>query len=167
MKVHILEREQTVGHPLAFVFEFFADPRNLDPITPGFLRFEFLADPPAEMRAGSTLYYRIRLHGVPVRWRAMIELWEPPARFVDVQESGPYTLWRHMHTFEALAPAKTIVRDRVEFALPMGPLGEIAYRLFVARDLKRIFDYRAARLPEILDQAAAANLARPPIVAAD
>ena len=36
----------------------------------------------------------------------------------------------------------TLVRDRVDYALPVGLAGELARRAFVGRDLERIFDFR-------------------------
>jgi ligand-binding SRPBCC domain-containing protein len=44
--------------------------------------------------------YRIRVHGVPIRWRTEITARYPPHRFIDVQLRGPYTLWHHKHTLE-------------------------------------------------------------------
>ena len=86
--------------------------------------------------------YRLRLHRVPVRWRTRIEVWEPPRRFVDVQVRGPYSLWEHTHEFEEDGSGATVIRDRVRYSIPFGPLGEIADRMLVQRDLERIFDYR-------------------------
>lgn len=148
--MRILERTQTVPRPPEEAFAFFCDPRNLERLTPAFLRFQFLREPPATFAPGTVLDYRIRLYGVPVHWRTRIEIVEPPVRFVDVEETGPYAYWRHTHTFKDLGGARTEMRDRVEFALPLGLLGEIAYRLFVARSLKEIFDYRERALAAIL-----------------
>ena len=67
---------------------------------------------------------------MPVRWLTRIEEWEPGRRFVDAQLRGPYRLWHHTHTFEPDGDG-TIVRDRVRYALPLGPLGELARRAFV------------------------------------
>jgi hypothetical protein len=149
-RVHILEREQRVGLPLARAFEFYADALNLEAITPPWLGFEVATPSAVEMHAGTLLDYRLKLHRVPVRWRTRIEVWEPPRRFIDVQLNGPYSLWEHTHEFEAAGAHATVIRDRVRYALPLGPLGELAHRLFVRRDVERIFDYRreavAARL---------------------
>ena len=79
---------------------------------------------------------------MPIRWRTRIAVWEPPRRFVDVQVAGPYALWHHTHDFEPAGDGETVMRDTVRYALPFGPLGEIAHRLFVARDLQAIFDFR-------------------------
>jgi hypothetical protein len=40
----------------------------------------------------------------------------------------------------------TEIKDQVEFAMPLGLLGEIAYRIFVAGSLRQIYDYREAAL---------------------
>jgi ligand-binding SRPBCC domain-containing protein len=140
--VHVLEREQRVGLPIAAAFDFYADAHNLERITPPLLRFEVTTPRPIAMGAGTLIEYRLRLHGIPVRWRTRIEAWEPPRRFVDMQIKGPYSLWEHTHTFEQDGPEATIIRDRVRYSIPFGPLGELADRLLVRRDLKQIFDDR-------------------------
>ena len=141
-RVHILEREQRVELPIAEAFAFYGDAHNLERITPPLLRFEVVTPRPIEMGVGTLIEYRLRLHRVPVRWRTRIEAWEPPHRFVDAQLKGPYSLWVHTHEFEEDGPEATIIRDRVRYSIPFGPLGELARRLLVERDLRQIFDYR-------------------------
>jgi hypothetical protein len=142
LDVYVLEREVSLPAPRAEVFPFFADARNLERLTPPSLRFEILTPGPVEMRPGAIIDYRLRLSGIPIRWRTVIAEWAPPGRFVDVQEKGPYAVWRHTHTFEE-TPDGTRMRDRVEYALPFGPLGKLAHLLFVARRLDDIFAFRA------------------------
>jgi ligand-binding SRPBCC domain-containing protein len=140
--VHVLERSQRLALPAARAFAFYADALNLEAITPPWLAFRVATPGPIEMRSGTLIDYRLRLHGVPVRWRTRIAVWEPPERFVDVQVRGPYALWEHTHTFEPAGEHAVVIRDRVRYALPFGPLGELAHALFVRRDLERIFDHR-------------------------
>jgi ligand-binding SRPBCC domain-containing protein len=106
------------------------------------------------MEVGALIEYRLRLHGVPVRWRTRIEAWEPPHRFVDAQLSGPYALWHHTHWFRADGEGATVLGDRVRYALPLGLAGEAARTLFVRRDLERIFDYRRDAVAALLEDAA-------------
>jgi ligand-binding SRPBCC domain-containing protein len=141
-KAHLLEREQRIRLPIGEAFAFYGDAINLELITPPWLGFEVITPRPIEMGVGTLIEYRLRLHRVPVRWRTRIEAWEPPHRFVDAQVRGPYSLWEHTHTFEEDGPEATIIRDRVHYSIPFGPLGELADRLLVRRDLKQIFDYR-------------------------
>ena len=131
-----------MARPPAEAFAFFADARGLEAITPAWLAFRVVTPAPIEMRPGALIDYRLRLHGVPVRWRTRIEVWEPGERFVDVQVSGPYRLWHHTHEFDDDGEGGTVIRDTVRYALPLGPLGALARMLFVRRDLERIFDFR-------------------------
>ncbi len=150
--VHTLRREQRLAQPIDEVFEFFSNPRNLESITPPLLRFRVLEAPDA-VGPGALIRYRLRVRGMPVGWLTAIREWEPPHRFVDEQLRGPYALWHHTHSFEPLPDGDgggTLMHDVVRYALPLGPLGELARWLFVARDLEAIFDFRAQRIEELL-----------------
>jgi len=141
MRVHVLEREQVLPGPPEEVFPFFADAHNLEAITPPLLRLRVVTPEPIAMRVGTTIQYRLRLHGVPVNWLTSIQAWEPPSRFVDVQLRGPYALWHHTHAFEPDGDG-TRMRDTVRYAMPFGALGEVAHRVFVRRDVESIFAFR-------------------------
>lgn len=149
MRTHVLQRAQHLPGTPEEVFRFFADAFNLERITPPWLRFRVLTPAPVEMRAGTLLEYRLRLHGLPVRWLTRIDAWEPPHRFVDLQLRGPYRLWHHTHTFEPDGDG-TLMRDVVRYALPLGPLGAGAHAAFVRRDVARIFDFRRAEVERLL-----------------
>jgi uncharacterized protein len=140
-----LVREQIVPAPVERVFPFFADARNLERITPDFLHFRVLDVRPRAMGEGTRIDYRLRLHGIPLRWRSVIEAWDPDRRFVDAQERGPYALWQHTHEFEPV-PGGTLVRDRVRYRLPLGVLGDLVAGWLVERDLERVFDFRSERI---------------------
>jgi ligand-binding SRPBCC domain-containing protein len=145
---HRLAQTQLVPRPRGEVFAFFADAANLERITPPSLRFRILTPQPIAMRDGARIDYRLRLHGVPLRWRTRIERWEPQICFVDVQLSGPYRRWEHRHEFRD-APGGTEMRDTVDYELPLGPLGELAHGLFVRRTLERVFAFRRGAIAEI------------------
>ncbi len=148
MRMYVLEREMSFPVPRERLFPFFADARNLERLTPPSLRFEFATPGEIQMREGTVIDYRLRISGIPIRWRTLIEIWEPPCRFVDLQTRGPYAFWRHTHTFEE-TPEGTTMRDRVEYALPFGPFGALAHRLFIRRRLDDIFSFRARVVREL------------------
>jgi ligand-binding SRPBCC domain-containing protein len=147
--IHKLERTQVVPISIREAFDFFSNPRNLERLTPDQVHFQFLKAPPEKVSPGTILEYRLRLYGVPVKWRTRIESVDAPTRFIDVQDKGPYAMWRHTHRFREVDAVHTEIHDQIEFAMPLGPLGEIAYRLLVAGSLRQIFDYREAALRQL------------------
>jgi ligand-binding SRPBCC domain-containing protein len=146
MRTYELHRRQWVARPIDEVFDFFARAENLEQLTPDFLRFQIMRIPP-RMEAGARIEYKIRIHGLPVRWRTIIEKWNPPLEFVDIQEKGPYRLWHHTHRMKPVNGG-TEIEDLVRYALPFGPLGSVVHRFMVARDVAVIFDYRAQKIRE-------------------
>jgi ligand-binding SRPBCC domain-containing protein len=149
MHIYTLERTQVIPRPIDETFVFFADAGNLEVITPDWLRFQILTSGPIRMHCGTLLEYRLRWRRVPIRWLTEIRVWEPPRRFVDVQLRGPYRLWEHEHTFEAVSEG-TLMRDVVRYALPFGFLGRLVHGWLVRRDLGSIFDYRARKVAALL-----------------
>jgi ligand-binding SRPBCC domain-containing protein len=145
MRTYVYESALFVHSPIATVFDFFSDARNLERITPPSLRFEIVTPGPLRMAAGAVVDYRLRLYGISFRWQSEIALWDPPNCFVDVQRRGPYRLWIHRHTFSTRNDGTTI-EDQVTYAVHGGRL---AQRLFVARELNKIFAYRHRKLREI------------------
>ncbi len=144
MKTFTLTNELWLPHQPQDVFPFFADAFNLERLTPPSLGFRVLTPPPIEMKVGTLIDYRVRLRGVPMRWQSEITEWEPPHRFADEQLRGPYRQWIHEHTFTA-QDGGTIAKDTVRYAV-LG--GAIVQRLFVASELKHIFQYRNAALKD-------------------
>jgi len=142
-----LERTQVVAVPLHEAWTFYADPANLEAITPPWLGFRIDSAPTALGR-GELLRYRLALFDVPVRWTTVIAQWHPPRSFVDVQLSGPYLLWEHTHRLSAV-PGGTEIHDHVRYRVPGGVLAPLVDRL-VARVLAAIFDYRSERTAELL-----------------
>ena len=146
--MYVLERTQILPRPLTEVFAFFADAANLERMTPPFLGFQIKTPLPITMGAGTLIDYKISLHGIPMKWRTRIGEYVPEVRFVDEQLKGPYKVWHHTHEFRAV-PGGTEVVDRVQYELPLGPLGKIAHALFVRRQLATIFDYRERTMSEL------------------
>ena len=150
MRVHVLERSQRVPLSVDDAFAFYGDGGQ-----PGAHHASLAAVPdpgPATRRAverGRGCEYSLVLHRFPVRWTTEIRIWEPPHHFVDFQVRGPYRMWEHTHTFQAV-DGGTVIADRIRYAIPYGPLGALAHVAFVRRDLRRIFDYRRDAVAALL-----------------
>lgn len=127
------------------VVQFFADAQNLETLAPSWLKFNVLTPAPIQMRTGTLIDFKLRVHGLPFRWQSEITLWDPPHRFIDEQRRGPYRLWIHEHRFEE-RDSGTLCVDHVRYAVLGGWLVE---NCFVRRDVERIFAFRRERLLEL------------------
>jgi ligand-binding SRPBCC domain-containing protein len=153
MKIHLFECEMLSPLSIRDTFSIFENPYNLARITPPWLQFQILT-PNLEMHRGAEIDYSLTWMRLPMRWKTRITEYEPPFQFVDVMEKGPYALWRHSHTFRPTEQG-TIVADRVEYALPFGPLGSLVHSLFVGRHVEEIFHYRQRALDAIFAEISA------------
>lgn len=147
MRTYRLQTQLWLPQPREEIFNFFSDPSNLDRLTPPWLHFEILTPKSVEMNAGTLLDYRLRLHGIRLRWQSEIFVWEPPNRFIDRQIKGPYRQWVHEHNFSA-HQGGTLVGDSVTYSVPGG---RIIQKLLVAPDLDRVFGYRHKILKELFN----------------
>lgn len=149
MAEHILERTQVIDLPIGETFEFFADARNLERITPPELNFRITTPEPIDLGEGTLIDYRLKLRGVPMTWKTLISDWDPPYSFTDEALKSPYTQWIHNHKFREIEKGRTEIKDRVRYRLPFEPIGDIAH-WYVRRELRYIFDYRRRAVEEIL-----------------
>ncbi|MBK9167741.1 MAG: SRPBCC family protein [Bryobacterales bacterium] len=148
MSDYVLRCEMFAPVPVEEAFAVFQNPYNLAAITPPWLGFKVLRDD-LTMRKGLEIDYTIRWMGIGMRWKTLITDYNPPYFFIDEQARGPYSMWRHKHTFESVAGG-TKVSDEVVYRLPLGPLGDIAHWAMVDRQLRQIFGYRQKTLPGLI-----------------
>jgi ligand-binding SRPBCC domain-containing protein len=146
--LHTLEDHLDLPLKLADVFPFFAAAENLERITPQEMSFRIVSPQPIAIAQGTEIDYRLRMFGLPMRWRSKITTWNPPHEFVDEQLQGPYKLWVHRHTFRE-ENGRTLIRDHVDYRLPLEPLGDLAFPI-VRMKLQRIFSYRRLAVEKYL-----------------
>lgn len=144
MKEFVFESSLWLPRKADELFDFFGRAANLEAITPPWLNFEILTPSSIEIRAGALIDYRLKVRGIPLRWRTEILKWDPPREFIDIQVRGPYKLWHHTHRFTP-RDGGTLCEDRVRY-YPRG--GRLIQWLFVRRDVESIFDFRRKKLLE-------------------
>jgi ligand-binding SRPBCC domain-containing protein len=145
--MHTLTKETVVNRPLKEVFDFFSKAENLNEITPPDMQFQILTPLPINIQKGTLIDYKIKVNGIPFKWKTLISTWEPPYRFVDEQLKGPYNTWIHEHTFEE-RDGKTYMKDVVKFKSPGWILEPLINSLFIEKKVKGIFEYREKKLNE-------------------
>lgn len=146
--MHTLIKETIIDRPLNEVFDFFSKAENLNEITPADMQFKILTPLPINIHKGTLIDYRIKVNGIPFKWRTEITSWNPPYQFIDTQVKGPYSIWIHEHIFEE-RDGKTYMKDIVKFKSPGWILEPIIHTLFIEKKVKAIFNYREEQLLRI------------------
>jgi ligand-binding SRPBCC domain-containing protein len=147
--IQYLHREQFIPAPLEDVWAYFADPKNLNAITPPDMNFEIRAGGEEAMYEGQIIEYRVEfVHGLRSLWLTEIAHVRKNEYFVDEQRVGPYRFWYHEHRF-VQAKGGVMMIDHVTYAAPFGLLGDIVAALWIRRRLDSIFDYRMKKIAEL------------------
>jgi ligand-binding SRPBCC domain-containing protein len=168
---HVYESSQWLPYPVPMVFAFLANPQNLPPLMPAWQQarieeLRLIAPPPPPAGSpgrlgtgvGTTMILSFRmLPSLPFRmnWHAAISEFEWNSHFYDWQTSGPFAFWRHgHHVKEELKDGVTGTRvnDRVEYEVPLGPLGDLLNAVAVKAQMQRMFAYRQQRMEELMPQ---------------
>lgn len=144
----IFEYAHRVPTGLSETFGIFADPENLERLTPRWMQFR-MAETPRQLEAGMLIRYRIAPFGLAMEWVAQVTKWNPPHVFADAQLKGPYRHWSHTHRITEVSGGVEI-RDRVEYRLPGGLVGRAVDRLGHRAFLRLLFAYRSRRIDQLL-----------------
>jgi len=150
MELYTLESIQKIPASKEKVWEFISSPGNLKKITPVYMGFDItLKNLPEKIYPGMIISYKVSpLFGIKMTWVTEISQVKELEYFVDEQRIGPYKFWHHQHHLDPIEGG-VIMRDVVNYALPLGFLGGIANALFIRQKLKEIFDFRRKKIEEI------------------
>jgi ligand-binding SRPBCC domain-containing protein len=151
VKTYQLKKEQTIPISLAEAWDFFSSPLNLAKITPPEMNFVVTSDyaPDTKMYEGMLITYTITpLLGIKMRWMTEITHVKDCEYFVDEQRFGPYALWHHEHHFKEIEGG-VVMNDILNYAIPFGPMGQLANTIFVGKKVRDIFEYRVKAIDEL------------------
>ena len=148
--MHFLKTEQTLPINIHEAWNFFSSPENLKSITPPGMGFHITSGYREDkMYPGMIITYIVKpLLGIPVKWVTEITHVSKPYYFVDEQRFGPYSFWHHQHKFFETDGGVRMV-DVLHYKIKFGFIGRIVNRLFVEREVKKIFEYRRLKLQEL------------------
>jgi ligand-binding SRPBCC domain-containing protein len=104
------------------------------------------------LKLGETVTWQAHHFGIQWRMTSTISAYDPPGYFVDEQVSGPFKRWHHTHHFEADGGG-TVMRDVIDFAAPLGPLGTIAEIVALRRYMPHLIQLRNQHLKTIIETA--------------
>ncbi|MCU0328476.1 MAG: SRPBCC family protein [Chitinophagales bacterium] len=149
MKSYQLKQIQHVPISLDEAWNFFSSPKNLKTITPDYMGFDIISCDDKPIYPGQIITYQVTpLLGIPMDWMTEITHVIEKKYFVDEQRFGPYALWHHKHFFREIENGIEL-EDIVDFVLPLGILGQLAYPILVKGKLNEIFEFRRKKLAEL------------------
>jgi ligand-binding SRPBCC domain-containing protein len=149
MSFYCIKTQQKLPISLEQAWDFFSSPQNLSKITPKEMGFEVTNSPAHKMFEGQIITYKVSpLLGIKLNWMTEITTVKEGEYFIDEQRFGPYALWHHRHSIQAIEGGVQM-NDEINYKLPLGILGDLAHRIFVKNKLKKIFSYREKVLVEM------------------
>jgi hypothetical protein len=141
MKTEIFVRRSRIEASAAEVYAWHALPGALEALTPPGERVKVI-EKTGGIEKGARVVLQFGRWPFQTRWVAEHQECEVGRFFSDVQVSGPFTYWKHTHTFIPDGPAACLLEDRVEYAVPFGALGRWAAGWYVRRKIAKLFEYR-------------------------
>ncbi len=150
LEIHHFLKESRIDATPDVVFAFHETPGAFQRLVPPWEDVRVESEP-TSLEVGSRVVLRTRIGPFSLRWIAEHTEYIPGKLFADRQVSGPFAHWYHRHSFEPDGQGGTILRDDVEFSLPLGRLGELLGLGFVEARLKRMFDFRHKTTKEFIE----------------
>ncbi len=147
---------QYINRSVNEVFAFFSNPYNLENITPPLLQFKIEKLTSGAVREGSEIDYRLKIHGIPVKWKTLILNWQENRSFMDTQLKGPYSVWHHTHQFYPVKNG-TLMVDTIHYKVPFGIIGNQFLEPFIRKDIDNIFSFRREYIKRYLEQGESDN----------
>jgi ligand-binding SRPBCC domain-containing protein len=144
----VLKKYLWVNKPVNSVFDFFSNENNLEKITPPYLKFKVVGKNTENIEQGTLINYKLKVHGLPFKWKSNISSFVVDKTFTDEQVTGPYSKWVHRHDFITHKQG-TLMVDEVVYKLPMGFFGKICAGYFVNKDVQNIFKYRSEVIQKV------------------
>jgi ligand-binding SRPBCC domain-containing protein len=123
------------------VFDWHEAAGALERLTPPWERVRVLHHE-GGIRDGARVSLLVGPWPVSQRWELQHRDYQYGRSFTDVQRSGPFRYWRHVHRMIPQGPNTCVLEDTIEYELPLGVLGWYFGRPFAQRKLKRLFSYR-------------------------
>lgn len=152
MKLYTIATKQNLPISLQEAWNFIANPKNLEVITPQSMGFKTISGDEKEMFAGQIIHYYITpLFGIKLQWVTEITHVQDKKFFVDEQRFGPYAFWHHKHFLKEI-PGGVEMEDIVHYKVPMGILGQMAHPFLVKPKLEEIFAFRQKKLVELFGE---------------
>lgn len=153
MSDHSFERQTQLDVSREALFAWHERPGAFERLAPPFAAPE-LVETDGTLKDGARTILKVPAGPISRRWVAEHRDYRAGYSFTDVQVSGPFAKWEHTHRF-ADHGAGSRLTDSIRYRLPLAPISHWVAGGFVAKQLKRTFDFREFALKRDFELAAA------------
>ena len=143
MSAQLFVRRTRIELSAEEVFRWHARPGALERLTPPWAGVRVI-ERTGGIANGGRVVLSMPVGPLHVRWVAEHRDYVEGRQFRDVQVEGPFARWEHTHRFEPDGPAACYLQDRIEYELPLGPVGGWLGGPMVRSMLDATFAYRHA-----------------------
>ena len=141
----IYEKRSVIDIEPATLFRWHTRPGAFERLSPPWQHLRVLARH-GGISDGARVTLMIKHGPLSLRWEALHRGFVDGVQFQDVQVSGPFKKWEHTHKVESTGDGRAMLVDRVDYALPLGPVGRLVATMFAGRMMERLFAFRHRRI---------------------
>ncbi len=129
--------------PAALLFAWHARPGAFQRLSPPWEELD-VVQASTSVADGTRAIFRVPAGPVSIRWVAEHRDYVEGVQFRDVQLQGPFAKWEHTHRVEADGPGHAYLDDHIDYALPLGAVGDWFGNASIRAMMSRTFAYRHA-----------------------
>lgn len=149
--MRVFEKKSQLAVPAQELYDWHMQPGAFDRLVPPWQRVE-VVERPTRLVEGAKLVMKVFAGPISVRWVALHRDFIEGRQFIDDQVHGPFKQWVHTHSFEAIDDQTSMLTDRIEYELPLGPLGALFGGLPTDLMLEKMFEFRHRATREALSR---------------
>lgn len=123
------------------LFAWHERPGAFERLTPGFMPAKVLSRS-GGITDGSRVVLGIPVGPVTTKWEMEHRGYVAGREFRDVQRSGPFAHWEHIHRMDPVSATTSVLDDRITYALPLPPFGDAVAGWFTRDKLERLMKWR-------------------------
>ncbi|WKW10966.1 TIGR01777 family oxidoreductase [Pseudogemmatithrix spongiicola] len=139
----VVQRRTEMPVSAEALFAWHERPGAFERLTPGFMPARVLSRS-GGITDGSRVTLGIPVGPVTTTWEMEHVGYVQGREFRDVQRSGPFAHWEHIHRMEPLGDSTSVLDDRITYALPLPPFGDVVAGWFTRERLERLLQWRHA-----------------------
>ena len=144
-RIPIFLKSSEIEAPARTVFAWHQSPDALKTLIPPWEQVT-IEQSPASLGNNDIAILVMHIGPLKLKWVArhhdFIDRGDAGGEFTDDQVSGPFASWVHRHSVRAIDPTRCVLEDHIEYALPVGAIGNALGGWHVRRKLTKMFDFR-------------------------